>query len=114
ADSAIRSNERQPVSGAWTRDCSQWGWTARAREWDRAMLAQHGLDAVLAFVEALRRVTRQALEAAERLDGPSDWGELMETMLTIAQMIPPETVQALIAAGQCRGTRDQRGPDPGA
>jgi hypothetical protein len=100
---AAKKGTRKATSpGRWHVESSRWDWVARARAWDCHVLAEHGIDAVLLFVDAVRNAALKVREALDWLDGPANWKEAMETLRLLGTLIPPETVAGVLA--HCRTT----------
>ncbi len=101
------------VPGQWSRECRAWNWVARARAWDAHMVRIHGHDAVIALVAAIRAATYRILEAIERLSGPENWQQVMESLAALAQLIPPETIAAVLESGEplTEPSTHEGGPD---
>ena len=95
---ATKSNEKQPdVSSAWTRNCAEYRWPERAREWDIAMLSQVGAEAVVDFVNILRLYAARTLEALSDAGAikPDGFGQITAAVNTLGALIPAETVEAV-------------------
>jgi hypothetical protein len=96
-----RKGTRKATSpGRWHLESSRWAWVSRARAWDCHVLAEHGIDAVLLFVDAVRDAALKVTEALDRLEGPGSWKKATETLRLLGTLIPAETVAAVIAHGQ--------------
>jgi hypothetical protein len=93
-DGAPEGAERR-APGRWHNDSRTFAWVERARAWDIAMLAEHGQDAVLAFVGCLKQAAVKVLRSLDRLDGPADWKTAMESLNVLSSLIPAETIKAM-------------------
>ena len=91
-------SEKLHVPGQWHKDSRTHAWVERASAWDQALLRTHGHDTVIALVAALRSTAHRILASLDRLEGPADWPQLLESLNTLSQLISPETVASALAS----------------
>jgi hypothetical protein len=111
---AGKGRKKQRIPGQWGEDCAAFHWVARATSWDRAMLARHGRQAVIAFVQALCDAATKTVRVITELKGPQDWSQVIETVNTLGSHIDPETIKVLFAHPRRRARRaEANGRPPG-
>jgi hypothetical protein len=88
------------VSGQWRRECQQRQWVARARAWDVELFSTEARDVALMSIRYLRSLALRGLVTLEKGDRPGSktWKGHLETVATILDRIPHETIAALLGA----------------
>jgi hypothetical protein len=87
--------KRRRPPGQWYRDSGAYCWVKRALAWDIANMAAAGDRATAAYVHAVQACAARVVESLTRLPGPADWKEFLETLKTLAALIPAETVASV-------------------
>jgi hypothetical protein len=99
---ASKGTKRHRVPGQWRRDCAAHDWVSRARAWDIESFAELGQAAVVGYVALMEKAILKSLVRLDRLDGPDDWGKLLETLHGLSQIIPQSSLAALSRASADR------------
>jgi hypothetical protein len=107
-DGVIKSKQ---APGNWRRDCGENRWVERARAWDKAQVAAHGLDTVLAFVEGWKIAVQKAVAVIVATE-PEKFSEAVDALNAAGKFISPETVSALHADAAALRVRDHEQPGP--
>jgi hypothetical protein len=81
--------------GRWRKDSIRWQWVKRVQAWDEYMSALRNRCTVVRFCEAIEVYAGKVLTAARRLEGPSDWKQLTESLSALSNFIAPEAQDAL-------------------
>src|SRR5262249_23003738 len=92
------------IPGQWHRDSSKYRWVDRARDFDLHILAEHGRDVAITFLELMRELSQRTLRAVvERNYSPSTWEDAVKALDALGKYIGPETLKlAATDAGEAR------------
>lgn len=93
---------KRQAPGCWWEEYREREWRERATAWDLHNLKEHGRDAALAFVAAIRDVAMRALESLATDMRPASWDELLETMRVLNTLVGPDAIAALTDHGEPR------------
>lgn len=84
------------ANGQWAKDCRDYHWDERAKQWDIETLNDVGKAVVVKYVNALDLAIARILQAlANEKMQPRGWAQVIETLTILGNFIPQETVAAV-------------------
>jgi hypothetical protein len=87
---------RRNAHGSWHQEGQAFRWTERASAWDIHYLQTAGSIAIARFIALLSELAVRALRALEESDArPETWQDVLDTVQTLGQYLPPETLLAV-------------------
>jgi hypothetical protein len=86
------------ASGGWKDDCARHAWVKRSNAYDLHLFRTLGVQAALAYAAAIKALAVRVLNLMAKAD-PDELKKLLKSYNVLSQLIPPETLPALLGEG---------------